>query len=365
MKATLIIFALALVSFSLGAQTFSPIKGKVIDKETKEPIVDIVIKYGKTYNDYLFSDEKGNFEIKNEKDSVLTIQGIGYKPVQIKMSDFAANPVINLEPLPISLEPFVINPYLADILLEKAMEGTRKHILVDKPVSYLLHFLQVEDYARDRRNRIYLEYTSTLKNKDLKKNKAKDNLPYTYSLTDIYHYEETTVPLSDLLGAEYHASHLLSFGKSENNVTTMSYSSDTTKILLSIKPDPEKDGWAEGEIIIDKKDMVLLKMEIQSVDSLLEKQPYKKYREKRAKIVRKKGSYEFEKIGDKYYMSACFTLYKFHSLDEFDRKDEFTYTCDVKALEMNDKRKTSRRVLSGYCQELFYIPNTTKRIFWQ
>ncbi len=365
MNKFLITCILSLVSLSVAAQVSKPIKGCVVDSDTKEPLEDVVIKYGQGGEEYLFTDQKGNFEIKSYRDSVLVVQSIGYITTEVKYADLVVNPIIELESSPISLAPVVINPYLAEMLLAKAMDGTRKHILVDKPVSYLLSFLQVEDYDRDRRNRVYLEYTSTLKKKDLKKSKKDGNLPYTLRLVDVFHLEQTPLALSDLFGAEYHASHLLSFGKSENNVTTLSYSVDTTQIILNIRPIPGKSGWAEGEVVIDKKDMAILKIEVQSVDSLLAEQPYKKYREKQVKIVRKKGIYQFEKMGDKYHMNNCFTLYKFRSLEGANRYDDFTYTCEVKALGLYDKKKPERRILSGYCQELFYLPNSTTHIFWQ
>jgi hypothetical protein len=52
------------------------------------------------------------------------------------------------------------------------------------------------------------------------------------NIIDIRRVQRTVTPTSELYGAEYHASHLFTFGKSENNETTRSFTSDSSYIVL-------------------------------------------------------------------------------------------------------------------------------------
>lgn len=348
---------------SVEGQIQSRMSGIVIDKDTKKPISEVIVQYGSASRDYVYTLSDGRYDIPVISNDYIYFQCFGYKSRSILKSELVKNPTVMLELNPVSLNPVVISPVLADQLLEKAMINTKKRLLTDQPVSYLLHFLRNETSSIFQ-NELYMEYTATLPKKELKKDMKQDRLPYELDLLHIRHLQKGDNPPSDLYGAEYHASHLFTFGDSKNNETKLSYSSDSTIMVLEIRPLPGGNGWARGEVYINKRDMSISSIEIESVDSLLDLQPFKKYKDKEYKIVRKTGNYQFKEINGKYYMTDCYTFYRFCNVDEYGRKEYITYQCDVYTNGL-PKTQRNRRKLSGFCQELFYFPDSTKLDFWE
>lgn len=363
MKKMLIFILFLFTLTTVKAQIQNMLSGIVVDKVTRQPIPEVIVQYGSASRDYILTKDDGRYEIPLVGNEYIYFQCFGYKSRSILKSELAKKPEIELELNPISLNPVIISPGLANELLEKAMVNTKKKLLTDQPVSYLLHFLRVET-SNIFQNELYMEYTATLPKKELKKEMKQDRLPYELDLLQIRHLQKSDTPPSDLYGAEYHASHLFTFSDSKNNETKLSYSPDSTIMLLDIEPLPGKNGWARGEVYINKKDMSISSIEIESVDSLLELQPYKKYKDKEYKVVRKTGNYQFKEINGKYYMTDCYTFYRFCNVDEYGRKEYITYQCDVYTNGIPEKQR-NRRKLSGFCQELFYFPDSTKRDFWE
>lgn len=346
----------------LSAFPQSELRGIVVDKDSN-PLADIIVQYGSMSKDYIYTNENGHFLIPTNSEDVIHFQGIGYKPKSVLRSVLEKNSRVELEINPVSLNPIIISPGDADALLEEVMINTKKKLLTDLPIAYLLHFLQTKS-SDTLQNEIYMKYASTLSAKDLKKNMKKDYVPYKYNIVGIRRTQKSITPPSDLYGAEYHASHLFSFGKSVNNETTRGYTSDSSLIILNIEPLEGKEGWAKGELYIRKDDMTLVSMEVTSVDSILEAQPYKDHMEKKIKIVRKVGRFQFAEVNNKYYLKESLTYYKFHVVDEYGKEEEVTYYCDVNCIGHIEKNKIKKRTLSGYCQELFYFPDSTTREFW-
>lgn len=363
MRRIFVLSFLLLSAVALVSQNLLVIKGKIVDKDTKEPIPDVIIQYGQTSRDYVYTKADGAFEIPISSNDYVYVQCFGYKSKSVLKTDIQKVPVVELELNPISLNPVIISPGLADELLEKSMLNTKKNLLQDQPVTYLLHLLRVESSSIFK-NEIYMEYNATLNKKELKKSMKKESIPYELDLIHIAHLQKSDDPPSDLYGAEYHASHLFTFGDSKNNETRLSYSEDSTVMVLEIKPLEGSNGWAKGQIYINKNDMTISSIEIESVDSIMEALPFRKYKDKEYKIVRKTGNYQFDKIDGKYYMTDCYTFYRFCNIDEYGRKEYVTYQCDAYAVEL-DSKKRNRRKLSGYVQELFYFPDSTKREFWK
>lgn len=363
MKKLAILLFFSLIAAGLSAQGRPVIKGMIVDKESRQPVSDAIVQYGETSRDYVYTGADGVFEIPVTSNEYIYFQCIGYKSRSVLKTDIQKNGTVELELNPISLNPVIISPGLADELLEKSMLNTKKNLLQDQPISYMLHFLRNETSSIFK-NEIYMQYNATLSKKALKKEMKKDRIPYELDLIYIAHLQKSDTPPSDLYGAEYHASHLFTFGNSENNQTMLSYTRDSTQMLLEIKPLEGSNGWAKGQVYINRKDMTISSIEIESVDSILEALPFKKYKDKQYKIVRKTGNYQFEKVNGQYYMTDCYTFYRFCNVDEYGRKEYITYQCDVYAIDL-DKTKRNRRKLSGYCQELFYFPDSTKREFWK
>lgn len=361
MKKTIIFNLLLLFFINISAQTV--IQGTVIDKDSKKPIADVIVQYGSTSKDYDYTNTNGKFSIPPQSEEIIHFQSIGYKIKSVSKSSLIANPVVELELNPVYLNPIVISPGDADALLDEAMMNTKKKLLLDLPLGYILHFLQTKT-TDTLQNEIYLKYATTLAEKELKKNLKKERVPYTFNIIDIKRLQRTETPTSELYGAEYHASHLFTFGKSENNETTRSFTSDSSLIILQIEPLEGKGGWAKGEISINKDDMTIASMEVESIDSVLSSQPYKRHMGKQIKIMRKIGRFSFKKVGDKYYMSECFTFYRFRAIDEFNKEEDISYFCDVEFKGFVEKKQFRKRRLSGFCQELFYFPDSTTREFW-
>lgn len=345
----------------LAAQT--PVRGTVIDKEANTPIPDVIVQYGELANEYVYTNENGVFIIPENSSSVIHFQCFGYKTKSMSKAGLGSNSIVFMELSPVSLTPIVISPDEADKILKEVMINTKKKLVTEVPLGYLLHFNQTK-LTDTLQNEIYLSYTTSLSEKELKKNLKKDKVPYEYNIIDIRHLQSAVIPPTELYGAEYHASHLFSFGKSINNETRRSYSPDSSLIILEIKPLAGKNGWAEGEVIINKNDMTLMSIEIESVDSLMEAQPYKKYLDRKVKVLRKVGRFDFSEIHGKCYMKECYTYYKFGMMDEFGHQDEIVYHCDVTFNGFVNKEKIRKRELSGFCQELFYLPDSTTKKFW-
>ncbi|MBK5721178.1 carboxypeptidase-like regulatory domain-containing protein [Dysgonomonas sp. Marseille-P4677] len=357
----LIIFSSLFIPLSALAQT--AIHGTVIDKDTNQPVSDVIVQYGATSRDYVYTDTNGKFSIRGNSEDIIYFQCIGFKTKSVLKTVLQQQPTVALELNPVSLNPVVISPYDADMLLSEVMLNTKEKLVTDQPIGYLLHFLQMKS-TDSLQNEIYLKYTTTLSQKQLKKDLKKERVPYIYNIIDIRRLQKTVTPTSELYGAEYHASYLFTFGKSENNETTRSYSSDSSLIILQIEPLKDKDGWASGEVRINKDDMTISSIEIESVDSILDLQTYKKYMGKKVKALRKVGRFQFAKSNGKYYMKECYTYYKFRAIDEFDREEDITYYCDVNCIGTVDPKTIKKRQLSGFCQELFYFPDSTLSEFW-
>lgn len=363
MMKKLLLFCFAVLSFSnLIAQ--STIKGTVMDKDTRKPIQDVIVQFGEGYNDYVYTNDKGAFILPAGDYSVIHIQFFGYKPKSVSISSLSKNDIVFLESNPISLPPIVISPDEADDILEKVMINTKKKLVSEVPLGYLLHFNQSK-LSDTLKNEIYLSYTTSVSQKDLNKKKKDGKVPYKYNIIDIRRLQSAPVPTTELYGAEYHASYLFSFGKSVNNETKRSYSSDSTLIILEIKPLEGKNGWAEGELVIDKKDMTLISMEVTSIDSLMEAQPYKKYMDRKVKVLQKTGRFEFSETHGKLYMNESYTYYKFAMTDDYGGYDEVEYHCDVNFTGFVKQERLRNRKLSGFCQELFYFPDSTTKEFWR
>ena len=359
-KVAIILFALV-SCIGLSAQIY--IKGTVVDKDTKKAIPDVIVQYGSSSQAFTYTDAKGQFRIPENSENIIHFLYFGYKTKSIPRTSILQNSKIELEISPLSLDPVVISPDDADKLLDQAMLNTKKKLVLDQPISYLLHFIQNRS-TDTLQNEIYMRYASTLNEKDLKKNLKKERVPYVFNLIEIMRLQKTETPTSDLYGAEYHASHLFTFGKSVNNETFKSYSSDSSLIYLRIEPLKGRDGWAKGEITINSADMTIASMEIESVDSILSSQPYRRYMGKQVRTLKKLGRFSFKKFGDQYYMSDCFTYYKFRSSDEYDRQEDVSYYCDVDFRGFVEKDQLRKRRLGGYCQELFYFPDSTDKPFW-
>lgn len=361
MKTYPLITILLLLVVNTYAQT--TVQGTVVDKDTGQPISDVIVQYGSTSRDYIYTDKSGRFTLPESSQDVIYFQSIGYKTRSVIKTDIIANPVVTMELTPVALNPVVISPDDADKILDEVMLNTKKNLLTDTQLAYLLHFLQTKK-TDTLQNEIYMKYGANLKAKDLKKNLKKERLPYIFKIADIKRAQKAVTPTSEIYGAEYHASHLFTFGKSKNNTTTKSFTSDSSMIILNITPLPGKEGWANGEIYIRKKDMTIFSMEIESVDSMLLKQPYRKYLGRNVKILRKFGRFEFGEMNNKYYMKDGFTYYRFQAINEYGIEEEITYYCDVNSLGEIDENKLKNRRLSGYCQELFYFPDSTPEDFW-
>lgn len=341
----------------------TPIKGSVIDRDSGEPISDVIVQYGSMSKDYVYTDSKGSFNIPAESNDIIYFQCFGYKTKSVAKAILDKSSIVELELNPVSLKPVTISPDDADKLLEEVMINTKRKLVTEMSLGYLLHFLQTRS-SDTTRNEIYMKYTTSLKEKDLKKNLKKERVPYVYNIVDIKREHSATIPTSELYGAEYHASHLFSFGKSFNNKTSKSYSRDSTFLYLEISPLEGKPGWAKGEVTINREDMTIISMEVESVDSIMEEQPYKKYLDKKVKVLRKVGRFEFKKVKDKLYMKECYTYYKFRAVNEFGIQEDFVYHCDVNFIGSVNPLKIKKRKLSGFCQELFYFPDSTQEEFW-
>ena len=117
---SLIIVVVILSSFSsIHAQ--SVIKGKVIDKITKEPLEAALVTNTQTFNNTI-TDKEGNFTLKNihSKDSV-AVYFIGYQSQKIKV--ITDNVVIELEKGLIDLKTVIITNHSNNLISSKTLSS--------------------------------------------------------------------------------------------------------------------------------------------------------------------------------------------------------------------------------------------------
>jgi len=102
----------------------SVLKGRILDKETKQPLPLAVIRIQNS-NIYASSTIDGKFKIKISKDNLVQISHIGYKTIQINLKD---NMVILLQENPINLDNIIVNAH---------------------PLEDISHAVQIIDYAKE------------------------------------------------------------------------------------------------------------------------------------------------------------------------------------------------------------------------
>lgn len=94
-------FYIALL-FCTSGQAQQIVQGTIMDAEKDIPLsnVQVTIKQDKVILQYTYSDEQGHFKIKGESraDNILTFSLIGYKPVEIKMTEIQDRILVKLYP---------------------------------------------------------------------------------------------------------------------------------------------------------------------------------------------------------------------------------------------------------------------------
>ncbi len=104
-------FYIALL-FCTSGQAQQIVQGTIMDAEKDIPLsnVQVTIKQDKVILQYTYSDEQGHFKIKGESraDNILTFSLIGYKPVEIKMTEIQDRILVKLYPQSIVINEVVI-----------------------------------------------------------------------------------------------------------------------------------------------------------------------------------------------------------------------------------------------------------------
>ncbi len=113
-------------------QTFTSIKGKVVDKETLNALVFASVTL-KESNVATITNIDGEFLIKipeNESAKSLEITYLGYKNKVIPLSEMKNNGyknIITLEPAPIPIKEIIIKPIMPEQIMEKAISSISKN----------------------------------------------------------------------------------------------------------------------------------------------------------------------------------------------------------------------------------------------
>ena len=113
-------------------QTFTSIKGKVVDKETLNALVFASVTL-KESNVATVTNIDGEFLIKipeNESAKSLEISYLGYKNKVIPLSEMKNNGyknIISLEPAPIPIKEIIIKPIMPEQIMEKAISSISKN----------------------------------------------------------------------------------------------------------------------------------------------------------------------------------------------------------------------------------------------
>jgi hypothetical protein len=113
-------------------QTYTPIKGKVVDKETLNALVFASVTL-KESNIATVTNIDGEFTIKipeNETSKNLEISFLGYKNKVIPISELKNNGyknIITMESAPIPIKEIIIKPVMPDEIMEKTINSISKN----------------------------------------------------------------------------------------------------------------------------------------------------------------------------------------------------------------------------------------------
>jgi hypothetical protein len=113
-------------------QTFTSIKGKVVDKETLNPLVFASVTL-KESNVATVTNIDGEFVIKvpeNESSKSLEISFLGYKNKVIPLSEMKNNGyknLITMEPAPFPIKEIIIKPIMPETIMERAIAYISKN----------------------------------------------------------------------------------------------------------------------------------------------------------------------------------------------------------------------------------------------
>jgi TonB-dependent SusC/RagA subfamily outer membrane receptor len=95
---------------SVGVIDAQTVKGRVIDKNSNEPVVGAVVSYGK--NGGVITDINGEFSVDAKKaGKSVNVSFLGYKEQKVDLNRISENPVINLEEDSKTLSEVVITGY--------------------------------------------------------------------------------------------------------------------------------------------------------------------------------------------------------------------------------------------------------------
>jgi hypothetical protein len=115
------------------------VSGKVFDKETGEPVPNVVVLTDKGSRAAV-TDEKGRYSLQiSSSNETVHFKHLAYQLIEIQASHLFSQPDVYLIPDAIALSEVVVSPLRADELLKKAAENLMTRFETGKNNLYLFH----------------------------------------------------------------------------------------------------------------------------------------------------------------------------------------------------------------------------------
>jgi len=230
------------------------IAGRVFDKETQEPISNVVI-YTNIGNKITMTDDDGQYNLTvNQLDSVYFRQ-LGYD-FFIGLSDsLLLNPNVYLSRNIVNLNEVIISPENAQTLLNKAIRNLFAYLQQNKTRYYLYHIEETTDAGGERE--AYASIEARLSNINSKKGKLDWNinlvqLDKKIILEDSFRPKKLRIIQVELFPKR------LSVNSELNNYICKFYENDEDQLIIKVSPKQlDKKHYRYFLYAINKQDTIL------------------------------------------------------------------------------------------------------------
>jgi hypothetical protein len=114
------------------------LSGTVLDKETQEPVPSVVI-YTDDENNITLTDDKGYYNLEVHPSESVYFRQLAYDFFETTADALHANSTIYLTRNIVELSEVIVSPYYAQNIVDKAFQDLTAHLLLKKPIPYLVH----------------------------------------------------------------------------------------------------------------------------------------------------------------------------------------------------------------------------------
>ena len=236
-KNIFIILLLIFETITAFSQTGVVITSKVIDAESKEPLVFAHVSV-KNLSTGTFTDENGYFTLAIPKSSIndtLTISFIGYETLnliisKIKHEDILLTPKVNMIE-----EIAIVASYNPKKIFKKVRKNLKKNYPLNTPFCAKTFFR--EYYKKDSSTVHMFEASITMKTKGIKYNDIYNNAEFDIdTINYFYRADYNEYYFEFMLGAKYQSTVYIPKGKGKYNIDSVFYKNNEKYISITFIP---------------------------------------------------------------------------------------------------------------------------------